>query len=218
MSSLLAKICRNTDHVRQVFERLKQYGVVLNPLKCTFGQSEVIFLRHHISERGISPSPETAKSIRDFPIPASMRQLRQFLGLVNFYRRFLPHCAQVLLPLTGMLTNVKNYDIALSENAVTAFNKVKAMLEDTTKLSHIQPDGELCLAVDASATGIGAVLQQKCNNNWRPISFFSRKLTDAETRYSTFSKELLASFSALRHFRQLLKGCSFIFLQTTSLY
>ena len=125
------------DHVRQVFERLKQYGVVLNPLKCTFGQSEVIFLGHHISERGISPSLETVKSIRDFPIPVTMRQIRQFLGLVNFYRRFLPHCVQVLLPLTGMLTNVKNCDIALSDNAVTAFNKVKAMLEDTTKLSHI---------------------------------------------------------------------------------
>ena len=96
------------DHVRQVFGRLKQYGVVLNPSKSTFGQSEVIFLGHHISETGISASPETVKSIRDFPIPAKMRQLRQFLGLVNFYRRFLPLCAQVLLPLTGMLTNVKN--------------------------------------------------------------------------------------------------------------
>ena len=141
-----------------------------------------------------------------------MRQLRQFLGLVNFYRRFLPHCAQVLLPLTGMLTNVKNCNIALSENAVTAFNKVKATLGDTTKLSCIQPDSELCLAVDASATGIGAVLQQKCNNDWQPISFFPRKLTDAETRYSTFSRELLASFSALGHFRQLLEGLQFYIL------
>ena len=115
---------------------------------------------------GVSPSPETVKSIRDFPIPAKMRKLRQFLGLVNFYPRFLPHCAQVLLPLTGMFTNAKNCDMALSENAVTALNKVMAILEDTTKLSHIQPDCELCLAVDASATGIGAVLQQKCNNDW----------------------------------------------------
>lgn len=196
-------------HVRQVFERLKQYGIVLNPLKCAFGQSEVIFLGHHISEGGISPSPEMVKSIQNFPIPATMRQLRQFLGLINFYRRFLPHCAQVLLPLTSLLTNVRKCDIVFSEHAVEAFNKIKAMLQETAKLSHIQPNQELCLAVDASAIGIGAVLQQKCDADWKPISFFSKKLTETEKRYSTFSRELLAAFSVIRHFRQLLEGQQF---------
>ena len=85
---------------------------------------------------GISPSPETVKSIRDFPIPAKMRQLRQFLGLVNFYRRFFPHCAQVLLPLTGMFTNAKNCDIALSENAVTAFNILPERFDSWTTYSN----------------------------------------------------------------------------------
>lgn len=104
------------------------------------------FSGHHISKERISPLPETV-FIQDFPIPATMRQLRLFLGLINFYCRFLLHCAQVLLPLTSLLTNVRNCDFALSKHAVGAFNKVKAMLQETIKLSHIQSNYELCLAV-----------------------------------------------------------------------
>ena len=197
------------SHVRQVFERFKQHGVVINPVKCAFGQPEVTFLGHHISADGISPSADKVKSIQEFPVPKSMRQLRAFLGLVNFYRRFLPHCAHVLLPLTSMLTNEKNVSITMSEEAEAAFRRVKEMLSDATRLSHIQHNRELCLAVDASAIGIGAVLQQECHSGWRPISFFSRKLTGAETRYSTFGRELLATFAAIRHYRQLLEGQKF---------
>ena len=126
-----------------------------------------------------------------------MRQLCAFLGLVNFYRRFLPNCAHVLLPLTSMLTSVKSGSVTLSEHAITAFKKVKEMLSDTTKLSHIQPNRELCLAVDASEIRIEAVLQQKYESEWKPISFFSRKLTEVEIRQNTFGRELVTTFAAI---------------------
>ena len=143
-----------------------------------------------------------------FPSPNNTRQLRAFLGLVNFYRKFLPYYAQVLLPLINMLTNV-NSSITLSECTVSAFKKIKAMLSNTIKSFHIQPNHELCLAVDTSAVAFGAVLQRRCKSEWRPILFFSRKLTEAETRYSTFDRELLAKFAAILYYRPLLKGQQF---------
>ena len=97
----------------------------------------------------------------------------------------------------------------MSEQAIIAFKKVKKMRSDTTKLSHIQPNCELCLVVYASAIGIGAVQQQKYESEWKPISFFTRKLTEAETRCNTFSREMLATFAAIRHYRQFLEGQQF---------
>ena len=88
------------SHVRQVFEHFQQYGVVINPLKYIFGCPEVTFLGYHISAEGISSSADKIKSIQDFPVSNTMRQLQAFLGLVHFYCRFLPNCAHVLLPLT----------------------------------------------------------------------------------------------------------------------
>ena len=100
----------------------------------------------------------------------------------------------------------------MSEHAITAFKKVKELLSDTTKLSHFQPNCELCQAVDASAIGIGAVLLQKFDSEWKPISFFSRKLTEAETQSSTFGRELQATFAAIRHYWQFLEGQEFYIL------
>ena len=100
----------------------------------------------------------------------------------------------------------------MSEHAITTFKKVKEMLPDTTKLSHIQPNRELSLAVDASAIRIGAVLQLKYESEWKPISFFSRKLTEAETRYSSFGRELQAKFVTILHYQQLLEGQQFYIL------
>lgn len=114
-----------------------------------FSVNLVMFLGDLISADGISSSLDKVEAIKNFQALTTMRQFCQFLGLVNFYYRFLPHCAQMLLPLTN---------ITLSEHVVTAFNKVKVMLEHTVKLSHIQSNHELFLAVDVSLISIGAAL------------------------------------------------------------
>ena len=87
-------------HIRQVFQRLSDYGVVINPTKCHFGAAALQFLGHHVHSDGIRPLEAKVQVIRDFPLPKSHRKLREFLGLVNFYRRFLPHAADLLYPLT----------------------------------------------------------------------------------------------------------------------
>ena len=199
------------QHLRAVFERLATHGVVINPNKCLFGVSELDFLGHHIDQRGITPLPEKVQAVRDFPQPQSQRQLRQFIGLVNFYHRFLPHCADLMQPLHALLTaaSPKSQTLTWNDTALAAFYATKEALANASLLSYPKADAPTCLMTDASDTAVGAVLQQYINGTWHPISFLSRKMTPAETRYSTFDRELLAAYLAVKHFRHFLEGRHF---------
>ena len=130
---------------------------------------------------------------------------------MNFYRRFLPSCAATLQPLTQLLTHPKDGSAPLewTEDAVSAFNKTKEALADATLLTHPKPNAPTCLMTDASDTAVGAALQQFIGNSWQPIAFFSKKLKPAETRYSTFDRELLAIYLSIKHFRHFLEGRPF---------
>ena len=180
------------------------------PINVHLAVPSLVFLGHTVDSNGITPLPEKVDAIRNFPEPTSLRKLRAFLGLVNFYRRFIPNCASILQPLTDLLRcKERNKTITLSEYALCAFNQVKSVLADATLLVHPQPNAPLSLMVDASDTAVGGVLQQFVNDSWQPISFFSKRLLPAETRYSTFGRELLAIYLAIRNFRHFLEGRDF---------
>ena len=193
---------KNTWHLHQLFQWLTQYSVVVNPSKCEFGATSLSLLGHVIDKDGIHPLPEKVKSIMDYPAPTSLRKLREFLGLINFYRQFLPHCAETAQPLTDLLQHrtKKNETITLTEQELSSFSKLKQLLAEATMLVFPKADAPLCLLVDASDVGVGGVLQQLVENTWQPLSFFPRRLQPAETKYSTFGRELLAAYSAIRHF------------------
>ena len=201
-------IKEHQDHLLQFFERLTHFGLKINLSKCEFAVSKLNFLGHMIDEQGITPVPEKVTAIQNFPQPTSLRQLRRFLGLVNYYRRFIPGCSRILTPLSNMLQQQKNKNtkIQIEGEALTAFHNAKKALADFTKLSYISNDNTstLSLTTDASGDSIGAVLQQKQNGLEKPISFFSVKLNTAQRKYSTFSRELLAIY-----FRHLLEGRDF---------
>ena len=199
------------QHLRAVFERLAAHGIIINPNKCLFGVNELDFLGHHIDRHGISPLPEKVQAVRNFPQPQTPRQLRRFLGLVNFYHRFIPHCADFMQPLHALLSTgkSKSHKLTWTNAALIAFTTTKEALAKASLLSYPKPDAPICLMTDASDTAVGAVLQQHINGTWHPISFFSRKMTLAETRYSTFDRELLAVFLAIKHFRHFLEGRPF---------
>lgn len=201
-------------HLRELFQRLQQYGLVVNPQKCVFGSSELDFLGHHISALGIRPLPSHVKAVKDFPAPATLRQLREFLGLVNFSRRFIPHCADLLHPLTQLLRTNKSSSSAIpwTAEAQDAFTAAKQAVADAVLLIHPRADAPTRIMVDASSVAIGAVLQQKIASDWHPLGFFSRKLQPAETRYSVFGRELLAIYSTIQHFRHFLEGQPFYVL------
>ncbi len=196
-------------HLHTLFKRLDQYGVVVNPVKCEFGVPSLQFLGHHVDQHGIRPLDTKVHAIQQFPVPGSTKQLREFLGLVNFYRRFIPHCAALTQPLTDQLAGKPQKVLTLPDAAIAAFESVKLALVNATRLSHPRSDVELCLMVDASDFAVGGVLQQHVNGHWNPIAFFSRRLQPAETKYSTFGRELLATYLAIRHFRHAVEGRAF---------
>ena len=121
-------------HLRLLFDRFRKYGVIINPAKSVFGVSSLEFLGHKVSANGIHPLDSKIQAIRDFPLPTSLTKLREFLGLVNFYRRFIPQCYQIIQPLTDMLRSTgstqksRNTSLELSEPATTAFDKIKVTL------------------------------------------------------------------------------------------
>ena len=199
------------SHLRLVLERLKQYGVIINPAKCQFGVQSLEFLGHLVDRHGVHPLPEKVQAIRDFPRPTTQRKLREFLGLINFYHRFLPGCAKTLQPLHSLLSGPMKQGKTLmwEEGATTAFNSSKEMLAKATLLHHPKPEALTNITTDASDVAVGAVLQQYIEGAWRPIAYFSKKLLPAETRYSTFDRELLAIYLSIRHFRHFVEGRQF---------
>ena len=181
-------------HLTLVLERFKEYAVMVNPSKCELGVTQLNFLGHRVNSQGIQPLPEKVQVIQDFPQPQTQRKLREFLGLVNFYHRFILHGAELLQPLHALLTSVKDskHNIQWNNNAMTAFTTVKESLAQASLLFHPKLDAATNIMTDASDVAVGAVLQQYINEQWHPIAFFSKKLKPAETRYSTFDRELLA--------------------------
>lgn len=197
------------NHVRLVFERLRKFGLTINLSKCVFAQTEVKFLGHSISKNGISPLNEKVQSIIDFPEPKEVRELKRFLAMLNFYRRFLPNAAKIQAPLLCFLKGNKKNDktnIQWNDESREAFLNCKESLIKTTLLSYPSSLKQLALMVDASDVAIGAVLQQKSDNVWQPLGFFSRKLTETQLKYSTYDRELLAAYSAVKHFKHQLEG------------
>ena len=145
--------------------------------------------------------------------PTTIAELRRFLGMVNFYHRFIKNAAahqSVLQDLTKDCRKKDHRKITWTPETIAAFVKCREVLADATLLAHPSHYAELSIAVDASSTAVGAVLQQKINEAWQPLGFFSKKLTDTQRNYSVYDRELLAAYSAIKHFRTMLEGRPFI--------
>ena len=198
----------HADHLRQVFGLLEFNGLVIRKDKCVFGVTELDYLGHRVTTTGILPLPDRVTVIQDFPVPQSKAELQRFLGMINYYHRFLPKVAGQLAPL-HTASSGKGQAIDWSTDCQSAFEAAKSCLADATLLHHPRPDAATSITVDASDTAIGGQLEQRLNKTWKPIAFFSRKLSTAESKYSAFDRELLAVFAAIKHFRHFLEGRSF---------
>ena len=202
------------EHLRDLkslFEPLASQGIVINLSKCIFGVDQLDFLGHQVTSQGFAPLPDKVAVIRDFPQPTSLRQLRCFIGMVNFYYRFLPYCTDLMQALHDLLkpTKPKSHTLTWNDDAIATFRNTKEALAAASFLCYPAPDVPTCLMTDASDTAVGAVLQQHIKGSWHPISFFSKKMTATEKRYSTFDRELLAVYLAIKHFRHFLEGREF---------
>jgi RNase H-like domain found in reverse transcriptase/Integrase zinc binding domain len=166
------------------------------------------FLGHSVTAEGPAPLRKHVDALLQLSTPINIKQLQRFLGLINFYWRFLPGIAATLKPLTNVLRgNLKQ--LVVTANMHSAVSTAKAALVSAMHLAHPAPSATLSLITDASDSHVRAVLQQLEGRHWRPLAFFLQKLTSPQAKYSTFDRELTAIFSAIRHFRFLLEGREF---------
>lgn len=198
---------QHLEDLQNVFKRLEDNGLIIRPEKCAFGRREIDFLGHRVDGHGVRPLGTKTKAVQQYPLPETPRKLRTFIGMVNYYHRFLPSAAEVMQPL-HRLSNSKAPSASLqwSEDDIRAFNRAKRILSNATVLSHPTDKGALVLCTDASEKGVGATLEQWQEEAWRPLGFFSRHLTRAEQKYSAFDRELLAAHSASKHFIHMIEG------------
>ena len=170
---------------------------------------EVTYLGHRISAEGIQPTTDKVRAIQDAPIPKNTTELKSFLGLVNFYARFLPHLSTVLSPLNRLLKQGVVFRWGTDQNK--AFQQVKAMLLSADLLAHFDPSMEVTLSCDASGVGLGAVLAHRLQDgSERPIAYASRTLNKAEQKYSNIEREALAVTFGVKKFHDYLYGRHFI--------
>ena len=164
----------------KVLTRLVRAGVCVNKQKCLFSQSSVEYLGHRIDEYGIHPSVEKVRAIKETPKPTCMKELRSYLGLVNYYGKFSPNLATVLRPLHKLL--LKDVPFEWSRECGEAMKLVSGSLIDR-RLGHYDSKKVLRLATDASPVGVGVLLSHVIDGEEVPIAFGSRTLSSSEMKY-----------------------------------
>ena len=202
----------HTSHLRTVLERLNNFGLRINLSKCIFGADKLDFLGYEVSNNGLKPTTSKIDAVKNYPTPTSATQLRRFLGMINFYHRFIPNCAKLQKTLTKLLSGhakKSKKTLTWNDTAQNAFDTLKEALANATLLAHPNHSAKLSLVCDASDNAMGAVIQQEYNEIKEPISFFSRSFSPAQAKYSTYDRELLAIYSAIKHFKYLLEGRDF---------
>ena len=198
---------KHLDQLRQVFEILRQHKLYGKIEKCEFLKPEVEYLGHRISTEGIKADPKKLEAIKDWPAPTNVPQLRSFLGLAGYYRRFVPNYSAIAQPLTDLLHKDKSY--TWSPECEQALQELKRLLTEAPVLRSPDPDLKFTITTDASGYAIGAVLSQDDGRGPRPITYMSRKLSPAERNYAVHEQETLAIIYAIKIWRHYLEGQEF---------
>jgi hypothetical protein len=199
---------QHDENLRRLLERLAEHHVLLNRDKCIFGAMQVEYLGHIISGEGLRPTEEKIKALRQAPAPTDTKTVRAFLGIVNYYGKFIPNLATTLSPLSDLLKADRPWQ--WGEKEQTAFEQAKNHLTSECCLAHYDPKAKLIITSDASPTGVGVILSQVgADNRERPVAFGSRKLSSTEVAYSQIEKEGLAIIVALRKFHHYVFGRRF---------
>ena len=194
--------------LKLVFERFRRYNVKLNGTKCKFFQKDVQYLGHQICAEGIRPLQNKVEAIQGAPQPRDVSELKSFLGMINFYGKFIPNLSEQLHPLHGLLHH--NAPWLWSSECDQAFKRAKEMLVGNNLLVHYDHSKPLVLCVDASSYGLGAVLSHKYpNGSEKPIAYASRTLNIAEKKYAQIEKEGLAIIFGIKKFHLYLYGNQF---------
>ena len=195
----------------KVLERLNQAGIKLKMEKCEFGKSKVEYLGHVVSAEGISPSRSKMEAIQNAPDPSNVTELKAFLGLLNYYGKFLPNLSSTLQPLYILLKKQQRWKWLDQQRK--AFRHAKRILVKSDLLVHYDLGKPIKLSCDALPYGVGACLSHVMEDGTeRPVAFASRTLASAEKNYAHLEKEALALIYGVRHFNKYLMGRKFTLL------
>ncbi|GBG91020.1 hypothetical protein CBR_g51679 [Chara braunii] len=194
-------------HLRQVLEKLREANFKINAKKCKWAKTQVLYLGHVLDGDGIKPEDNKIATIRDWLTPHTLTKLRSFLGLANYYRKFVRNFSTIVAPLRRLL---KKEAIWQSDKDCTpALKKLKRALIEYPVFKVADPSFPFVVTTDASQYGIGAVLQQDDNNGYRPVEFMSARMPSEKVATSTYERELYARRHALEHWKHYLLGRHF---------
>ena len=192
-----------------MLERLRQAGLTVNPQKVVFATQEISFLGHLVSPGCVRIDPERTRAIRDFPIPHDAKGIARFIGMVNFYHKFIPNLAEVAAPLNGL--RKKGMRFVWGPEQQQAFDTLKAAISQPPVLGMANFSEKFVLQTDASGSALGAVLSQEREGFRQPIAYASRTLSAQERKASsTYELECLAVLFGTEKFRKYIEHQEFI--------
>lgn len=215
------------QHVREVLQRLREAKLFINPQKCEWHTDTTEYLGFVVTAEGLTINPDRLEAIRSWPMPTCVRDIRVFIGFMNYYRRFIANFSRIALPLTALtkkgpdsarqgpaMRREESVALNLGPEGRKAFQELKDAFLKVPILAHFENGRRTRVETDASGGAIGAICSQLVPDRdgksaWRPIDFFSKKLSATQYHYDTHDKELLAIVEAVKHWRQYLQGQSF---------
>ena len=175
--------------------------------KCKFCVNSVYFFGYNVSSKGLLPPSRKLAELREIPYPTDSKSLRRFLGMFGFYRKLILNFASVVYPLTECVRVKPNLkSLELTKNEKDAFDSIKSLLCNISALAHPRSDVRQYQLVTDSSYAVGAALPQMVNSQPIPIGFFSKKLSQAQCKYSAFDRELLAAYLAVLYFKHQIEG------------
>ena len=214
LDALIVTGSNDKEHFRNLestLKRLHSMGVKLKQSKCVFMKPSVEYFAFVVDRHGIHPSPRKVQAIQEVPVPENPMELKSFLGLVNYYRKFIPDMSTLVNPLNRLLAH--DVPWGWTQDCQEAFQKLKEALLNSPLLAHYDPNQPVRLAVDTPSYGLGAVLSHVSDDGEeRPIAYASRTLSSSEQNYAMIEKEALAIVFGIKKFHQYLFGRRFTLL------
>ena len=199
---------QHISRLRDVFQRLREANLKLKPNKCHLVQEEVAFLGHRVSAAGITTDPSKVQAVKEWPRPANIHEVRAFVGLCSYYRRFVRGFSEICAPLHALTG--KHARFSWTEECEAAFERMKEALTSTPVLAMPTDDEMFVLDTDASDRCVGAVLSQIQGGEEKVIAYASRVLAKTERNYCCTRRELLAVVFFVKHFKAYLLGRKFL--------
>nr|XP_034315954.1 uncharacterized protein LOC117685617 [Crassostrea gigas] len=196
--------------LKTVFERLRDAGLAARPTKCFIGFDKIDCLGHMVGNKCLEPEQDKIDAVRNAPIPQTKKQVRAFLGLAGFYRKFIPNFSAIAIPLSDLTKKGQPNKVIWTESQQRAFDTLKHMLSERPILKLPEFNEIFILRTDAADDGIGAVLLQMEDDEKLPVAYASRKLQPREKAYAVIEKECLAVVWGIQKFHQYLYGREFL--------